>query len=169
MKNVVIGCGQITWKGVDADRTLADGVRSCFHNHVGSVIETREEIDRLYELVDHEVIFMGPDTGHLAWGGVDVVQFCRDYADVIRTVHIKDIDPDVLARARAGEWDYQTFSDAGIFTEPGRGMVDFPAVFDILDKAGFGGWLIVETDVTQQPSALVSAQMSRDYLKSLGM
>ena len=149
--------------------TLAEGVRSCFHNHVGSVIETREEIDRLYELVNHDVIFMGPDTGHLAWGGVDVVQFCRDYADVIRTVHIKDIDPDVLARGRAGEWDYQTFSDAGIFTELGRGMVDFPAVFDILDKAGFGGWLIVETDVTQQPSALVSAQMSRDYLKSLGM
>ena len=149
--------------------TLAQGVRSCFHNHVGSVIETREEIDRLYELVDHGVIFMGPDTGHLAWGGVDVVQFFRDYAGVILTADIKDIDGDVLAQGRAGEWDYGTFSEAGIFTELGQGMVDFPAVFEILEAASFGGWLIVETDVTQRPSALVSAQMSRDYLRSRGI
>ncbi len=149
--------------------TLAQGVRSCFHNHVGSVIETRSEIDRLWELVDSDAVFMGPDTGHLAWGGVDVVEFFGDYADAIFTAHIKDINPDVLAQGVAGEWDYGTFSDAGIFTELGLGMVDFPAVFDILEKAGFSGWLIVETDVTQQESALVSAQISRDYLKSLGM
>lgn len=149
--------------------TLAQGVRSCFHNHVGSVIETRAEIDRLFELVNREVVFMGPDTGHLAWGGVDVVEFFRDYADDILTAHIKDIDPAVLKKGVAAEWDYGTFSDAGIFTELGLGMVDFPAVFEILEQAGFGGWLIVETDVTQQASALVSAQMSRDYLKRLGM
>ncbi len=154
----------------EVGRITADaGVRSCFHNHVGSTIETREEIDRLFGLTDDDVIFMGPDTGHLAWAGVDVVQFCRDYADAIKTMHIKDIDPVVLREGQAKEWDYGTFSDAGVFTELGLGFVDFPAVFDILDKAGFEGWLIVETDVTQQPTALRSAQISRDYLKSLGM
>jgi inosose dehydratase len=51
----------------------------------------------------------------------------------------------------------------------GRGFVDFPAVFAILDQANFGGWLIVETDVTQQPTALESAQISRDYLRGLGL
>lgn len=149
--------------------TLAQGVRSCFHNHVGSVIETREEIDRLWELVNRDAVFMGPDTGHLAWAGVDVVEFFRDYADVIYTAHIKDINPAVLKEGVAAEWDYGQFSDAGIFTELGLGMVDFPAVFGILEQAGFSGWLIVETDVTQQRSALVSAQMSREYLKKLGM
>jgi inosose dehydratase len=149
--------------------TLAEGVHSCFHNHVGTVIETREEIDRLFALVDRASVFMGPDTGHLAWGGADVVQFCRDYAASIKTMHIKDIDPDVLHRGRAGEWDYGTFSQQGIFTELGRGFVDFPAVFHILEEAGFTGWLIVETDVTQQPSALRSAQISRDYLRTLGL
>ncbi len=149
--------------------TLSQGVRSCFHNHVGSVIETREEIDRLYEMVDPDLSFMGPDTGHLVWGGVDVVQFFSDYADRILTAHIKDIDPAVLKQGVAAEWDYATFSDAGIFTELGQGMVDFPTLFSILDQAGFGGWLIVETDVTQQSSAQISAQMSRDYLMNLGM
>jgi len=149
--------------------TLSHGVRSCFHNHVGSVIETRAEVDRLFGMVNRDAVFMGPDTGHLAWAGVDVVSFFRDYADSILTAHIKDIDGEVLARGVPAEWDYATFSDAGIFTELGLGIVDFPALFDILDHAGFSGWLIVETDVTQQESALVSAQMSRDYLRSLGM
>jgi inosose dehydratase len=149
--------------------TLESGVRSCFHNHVGSVIETRDEIDRLFTLIDPALVFMGPDTGHLAWAGADVFDFCQSYADRILTMHIKDIDPHVLAEGQQAEWDYRTFSDRGIFTELGRGFVDFPAVFAILDQANFGGWLIVETDVTQQPTALESAQISRDYLRGLGL
>jgi inosose dehydratase len=148
--------------------TLAKGVRSCFHNHVGSTIETREEIDRLFSLVDRSLVFQGPDIGHLAWAGVDPVAFCRDYADDIKTMHIKDIDPEVLARGVAAEWDYGTFSDNGIFIELGEGMVDFPAIFRILEGADYDGWIIVETDVTQKPSALESATISREYLKSIG-
>jgi len=148
---------------------MRQGVRACFHNHVGSVIETRAEIDRLWDMLDHNVVFMGPDTGHLAWAGVDVVQFCRDYAESIKTMHLKDIDPQVLAEGREKRWDYRTFSDHGIFTELGQGFVDFPAVVRILDGVGFQGWLIAETDVTQQPTPLQSAQISREYLTRIGL
>ncbi len=149
--------------------TLAQGVKSCFHNHVGSTIETREEIDRLFALVDRDVVFMGPDTGHLAWAGADVVQFCRDYADSIKTMHVKDIDLRVLAEGVPAQWDYGTFSAKGIWTELGQGGVDFPTVFQILKGANFSGWIIVETDVTQLPTALESALVSRKYLHSLGL
>ena len=148
--------------------TLAQGVRSCFHNHVGRTIETREEIDRLFSLVDRSLVFQGPDIGHLAWAGVDPVAFCRDYADSIKTMHVKDIDPGVLARGVAESWDYGTFSDNGIFVELGEGMVDFPGIFRILEGVGYEGWVIVETDVTQKPTALESATISRNYLKSIG-
>jgi len=148
--------------------TLERGVKSCFHNHVGSVIETRDEIDRLLELADPDVIFLGPDTGHLEWGGADSVQFFRDYAERIQTVHVKDVNRAVLAEGVAAEWDYRTFSEQGIWTELGRGFIDFPTLFDILHDAGFSGWIIVETDVTQLPTALESAQVSREYLRGLG-
>jgi inosose dehydratase len=118
--------------------------------------------------VDRSLVFQGPDIGHLAWAGVDPVAFCRDYADDIKTMHVKDIDPDVLARGVAAEWDYGTFSDNGIFIELGEGMVDFPAIFGILEDVGYDGWIIVETDVTQKPTALESATISRKYLKSIG-
>lgn len=151
------------------EATLREGVHACFHNHVGSFIETREEIDRLFALVDRELVFQGPDLGHLAWAGADVVQFCRDYADRIKTLHIKDINPAVRAEGVAQGWDYKTFSDRGIFSELGEGLVDFPAVFDVLARAGFRGWVVVETDVTQKPTALESATISRNYLKSIGV
>ncbi len=149
--------------------TLEHGVRSCFHNHVGSVIETREEIDRLLALVDPALVFLGPDTGHLAWAGADPVAFCRDYASQIKTIHVKDVDLAVRDRGRALEWDYGTFTANGIFAELGEGGVDFPAIFAILREAGFAGWVIAETDVTQKPTALESATISRAYLRSIGL
>lgn len=149
--------------------TLEEGVRSCFHNHVGCLVETQEEIDRLFSAVDRDLVFQGPDLGHLAWAGGDVLQFCRDYADSIKTLHIKDINPEVLRTGVEQEWDYDTFSDNGIFTELGEGFIDYAAVFDILKEAGFEGWAVVETDVTQKATALESAIVSRSYLRSIGI
>jgi inosose dehydratase len=75
----------------------------------------------------------------------------------------------VRDRGRAQEWDYSAFTDNGIFAELGEGSVDFPAIFAILRDAGFAGWVIAETDVTQKSTALESATISRTYLRSLGM
>jgi inosose dehydratase len=149
--------------------TLAEGVKSCFHNHVGSFVETREEIDKLFGLVDRNLVFQGPDIGHLAWAGVDPVQFCKDYAASCKSVHIKNIDPQVLERGVAAGWAYGQFSDAGIFAELGEGMVDFPAIFSILREANYEGWIVVETDRTTKATALESAVISRRYLRSIGV
>ena len=147
---------------------LEYGVRICFHNHVGTVIETRAEVDRLLALTDPKLVFLGFDTGHLAWAGADPVACCRDYASRIKTLHLKDIDAAVRDRGHDQAWDYGTFSDNGIFVELGEGCVDFPAILKLLGDAGFAGWLIVETDVTQKPTALESITVSRQYRRQLG-
>jgi inosose dehydratase len=149
--------------------TLREGVRSCFHNHVGSVIESGDEIERLLALADPAVVFLGPDTGHLAWAGVEPVAFCRRHLARIKTLHVKDIDAAVLERGRAAGWDYDTFERNGIFAELGRGSVDLAALFELLRANGFAGWAIAETDTTQLPSALESATISREYLRSLDL
>jgi len=149
--------------------TLAEGVHSCFHNHVGTVVETRAEVDRLLALTDPDLVFLGPDTGHLAWAGADPVAFCRDYAKRIKTLHLKDISACVRDQGRDAAWDYSTFNQQGIFVELGEGCVDFPAIFSILSAVDFSGWLIVETDVTQKPTPLESVTVSRAYLRSLGL
>lgn len=152
-----------------AELTLREDVTCCFHNHVGTPIETRAETDRLIALLDPALVALGPDTGHLAWAGADPVAFCRDYAPRIRTLHLKDIDESVASRGRAAAWDYRTFTANGVFTELGQGGVDFLAILAILREHDFTGWAIVETDVTQRPTALDSAEISRVYLRTLGL
>jgi inosose dehydratase len=149
--------------------TLAEDVKSCFHNHVGTVIETRAEVDHLLALTDPSLVFLGPDTGHLAWAGAEPVAFFSDYAERIKTAHLKDIDAAVRDRGHAAGWDYGSFTDAGVFVELGEGCVDFPALLAILRAAGFAGWLIAETDVTQKPTPYDSAAISREYLRGLGL
>jgi inosose dehydratase len=149
--------------------TLGEGVRSCFHNHVGTPIETRQEIDRLLALVDPDTLFVGPDTGHLAWAGADAVAFCRDYLDRIKTLHLKDIDGRVARHGRDEGWAYGVSVEHGLFAELGDGEVDFPAIVGLLRETDFAGWLIVETDVTQRATALESAEISRRYLRGLGV
>ncbi len=151
------------------EAALESGVRICFHNHVGSFIETRREIDDLWAQLDRTKVFQGPDIGHLAWAGVDTLQFVKDYAAEIKALHIKDIDRAVMDKGIAEAWHYMVFNNGGIFAELGEGFGPYPAIFEVLDAAGFNGWLIVETDKTTKESPLVSATISRTYLKSLGI
>lgn len=148
--------------------TLEYGVRACFHNHVGTVIETQQELERLLELSDEDAVFLGIDVGHLAWGGADVIEVYRKYRDRILTMHIKDIVESVRETGAREGWDYDTFTRNGIFTEVGTGSIDFEALKELLAEADFGGWLIVETDVTALPSARDSARVSREYLRTIG-
>lgn len=149
--------------------TLGEGVRTCFHNHVGTVIETEEEVERLLARADPALVFLGPDTGHLAWGGADAAAFCRRHVDRIASVHLKDIDEGVRRRGAGAGWDYGAFVEAGIFRELGEGDVDLPGVLGALKGAGFSGWVIVETDATRLPSARESATVSRRHLREMGL
>ena len=141
-----------------------DGVRCCFRNQVGSMIETAQEIETLLLRTDPARVYYGPDTGHLAWAGVDPVEFCRRHAERIQAIYLKDISPEVLRQGQARGWDYDRFVRSGLFVELGTGCVDFPGVLEVLEAAGFAGWAILEPDATPASSAPQSAAASREYL-----
>lgn len=147
---------------------LQEGVRACFHTHVGTFVETEDEVERLLDAVDPELLFVGPDSGHLAWAGIDVNEFVRRHANRVTSVHLKDINLEVRDRGRAEGWTYGDFEKAGLWNELGQGDLDFPGLFQILENASYSGWITVETDVTQQPTPADSARISRKYLSGLG-
>jgi inosose dehydratase len=155
--------------GAFAEATLAEGVTSCFHNHVGTVIETAAELARMLDHVPTDALALGLDTGHIAWAGDDAVAVCEQYTDRIATLHLKDVNETIRKQGVAGDWGYNQFAEAGVFAELGEGVVDFPAILRPMLESGFDGWLIVETDITLKPTALESAQISRDYLESIGL
>ena len=147
----------------------AQGVRACYHNHAGSYIETRDEFDKLLGLTDPELLYVGLDTGHLAYGGGDVIDFTRTYAGRIKALHLKDVYSKVLAEAREKKWSYHEAQDHGLWAELGEGSIDFRPFFDELRRAGYEGWAIVEIDQTTKATPRASIEACYRYLKSLGV
>ncbi len=141
------------------------GLRMAFHHHMGTVVQSAEDVHRLMEHTGVEVGLL-LDTGHLTFAGADPVRIAADYAARITHVHCKDIRADVLARVRAEDWSFLNAVLAGTFTVPGDGCVDYAAVFPPLAKAGYAGWLVVEAE--QDPAKahpLTYARMGFEYLK----
>jgi inosose dehydratase len=147
----------------------ATGVRCVFHHHCGGFVETPMEVEKLLALTDPTLVGLCFDTGHYTFGGGNAIDGVRKHASRIWHFHLKDHEPKVAAQARQNEWDYFDSVRNGIFCELGKGNVDFPAVLEELEKAGYDGWGVVEQDVLAgMGSPKESAERNRAYLNRLG-
>ena len=128
---------------------LADeGLTLCYHHHMGTIVETREDIARFMDGCGAPVNLL-LDTGHATWGGSDPAELARSYKSRITHVHAKDVRPAIIARAKAGNWSFLDSilgkgKDLGTYTVPGDGAIDYVAVFRELK--GYSGWVIVEAE-----------------------
>ena len=146
------------------------GLRCVVHPHAAGFIETPEEIARLLDLTDPQLVGLCFDTGHYRFGGGDPVAGLRRHRARIWHVHFKDCSPAVHQRSRSENWDYFTSLKQGIFCELGKGDVDFPAVANELRQTNYNGWIVVEQDVLPGMGAPKRyAQHNREYLRTLGL
>ena len=116
------------------------------HHHMGTGVQTAEEIDKLMEITDPELVYLLFDTGHLSFSGEDVVGVLKKYVNRIKHVHLKDIRKNVIEDAKTKGYSFLDAVRAGSFTVPGDGDFGFTPVFDILDEAGYEGWVVVEAE-----------------------
>lgn len=129
----------------------AEGVTAALHPHVGGWVETEHELRTVLDRLDRDLLAFGPDTGHMAWAGMDVPAVLRDYADRIAGVHLKDTFAAGIARAKADDLDYAAATETGrIWAEPGLGDVDLAACVAAL-PAAFAGDVMIEVDVPSLP------------------
>jgi inosose dehydratase len=171
------GLGESGWttlaSGVDriaAAVKNATGLRTVFHHHCATFVESPAEIDELMTRTDASLVGLCLDTGHCAFGGGNPLETLDRWRERIWHVHVKDCDPAIRQRAAAEEWDYPTSVRHGVFCELGKGEVDFPGVLRRLRNAGYHGWLVVEQDVLPSMGTPAdSAARNRSYLHSLGV
>jgi len=142
--------------GAIAEVLTAEGVRPLLHPHVSGWIETEYETERALESIPPGVLGFGPDTGHLAWAGMDPAVMIARHAERVGALHLKDIKASAFDRV-AGDYATRTGSRA-IWTEPGTGVIDFDEVFAAL-PADFEGEFVIEVDVpTSSPRESLAAQ-----------
>jgi inosose dehydratase len=112
---------------------------------MGTVVETAAEIDRLMAVTGPAVGLL-LDTGHLTYAGGDVLAVARRHAARLAHVHMKDVRPAMLTRARARDLSFLDAVVDGVFTVPGDGGVDYPPLLAALDAGDYAGWLVVEAE-----------------------
>jgi inosose dehydratase len=145
------------------------GLRTVFHHHIGTWVETPEETATFLSLTDPSVVGLCFDTGHYRFGGGNPVEGLHRHADRVWHVHFKDHDPRIAEQSRRNQWDAIQSVAHGVFCELGHGDVDFPAVIQELKDIGYDGWIVVEQDVLPgMGTPKESAQRNRDYLRSIG-
>lgn len=150
-----------------ARRLRARGLRLAYHRHMGTVIETVAEIDRLTASTGPEVGLL-LDTGHLTFAGGDPAAVARRHADRVVHVHCKDVRAPALDAARRRDASFLDAVLDGVFTVPGDGCVDYAAVLAPLAAAGYLGWLVVEAE--QDPAKahpLTCARLGHANLSAL--
>lgn len=136
------------------------------HHHMGTGVQTADEIDRLMEMTDENLVFLLFDTGHLAFAGEDAVAVLKKYVHRTKHVHLKSIRKDVIAESKAKGYSFLDCVRAGAFTVPGDGDFDFRPVFDILSDADYEGWVVVEAE--QDPAKanpFEYALLARKYIR----
>ena len=143
------------------------GFKLCFHHHMGTVVQTAEETDRMMANTDPNYVFLCYDTGHFTFAGEDPLAMLRKYVNRVGHVHLKDMRLSVVEQARKENWSFLQAVRNGAFTVPGDGDVDFDPVFQVLSEAGYEGWLLVEAE--QDPAKadpLEYAQKARAYIRA---
>lgn len=149
------------------------GLRTAFHHHCATYVETPAEIDALMRRTSSEVLGLCLDTGHATYGGGNPVELLDEYGDRVWLVHFKDCSPVVAEQARTEHWDYVTAIRHGLFCELGRGQVDFRAIIERLRSRHYDGWIVVEQDVLPSKEAsgtpAASAERNRQFLRRLGL
>lgn len=148
----------------------ATGLRTVFHHHIGTWIETPEETAQLLELTDSTLLGLCFDTGHYRFGGGEPLAGLRQHAGRIWHVHFKDCDDAIVERSRREGWDALRSVEHGVFCELGRGAVPFRAILAELGEQGYDGWIVVEQDVLPgMGRPRESAARNRQFLRGLGL
>jgi inosose dehydratase len=163
--------GNVTRVAREAERISADfGLDLVFHPHVATFIETPEETDRFFDAVSATRMGLCLDTGHCHYGGCDPAAIAHRYKNLLRYIHIKDIDAAVLDESNRKQLNFDQAIEAGVFSQIGEGCIDFGSFFRTLQEDGYSGWCVVEQDIKFGVSAVApkeSMKASLQYLEAL--
>jgi len=148
-----------------AEVAARQGIRTTLHPHVGTMVETAPEVERLLATSDVPLCL---DTGHLLIGGADPLGLARAHADRIGHVHLKDVDAHLADRVRRGELTYLAAVRSGLYRPLGDGDVPIGDIVSTLEFAGYLGWYVLEQDTALETGDEPErARPRRDTARSL--
>jgi inosose dehydratase len=145
------------------------GMKSSFHPHAATFIETFSETEKLMNLLDPDLVGVCLDVGHWIVGGGDPIEAIQHFGERITHVHIKDVSGEVLAKLASGHiasMEDSVMKDK-LFVPAGTGILDLHGVMRALGALNFTGWLMSEQDSAWEPAEAASGISYSNILAGL--
>ncbi len=124
------------------------GMKVSLHHHMGTGVQTPEEVDKFMEITDENVYLLF-DSGHMYYSEgtqSSVENVLNKYIDRIAHVHLKDVRENILGEVKENNLSFLTGVKKGAFTIPGDGIINFDPIFKTLKDADYTGWMVVEAE-----------------------
>ena len=146
------------------------GLRVQYHPHADTHVDTHENVERFLHETDPALVSLCLDTGHIAYCGGDNLRLIRDYPERIGYVHLKQIDPDVVAKVHAEGIGFGEAVRMGAMCEPPLGVPELPPILEAIAGLDAEVFAIVEQDMYPCPpdQPLPIATRTLAYLRSCG-
>ena len=128
-----------------ADYCLDKGVPLSFHHHMGTVVETQNEIEQLMDNT-RESVGLLLETGHLLFANGDYEKIISAFGNRINHVHAKDIRENILKKVDKTKDSFLDCVLNGIFTVPGDGCINYRKFIKRLKDIKYSGWIVVEAE-----------------------
>ncbi|MFF3493460.1 sugar phosphate isomerase/epimerase family protein [Streptomyces sp. NPDC002795] len=147
------------------------GLKLVFHPHADTHVDTEENVTRLLDATDPDLVSLCLDTGHYAYCGGDSVKLIETYGERIGYLHLKQVDPAVLAEVHAQGTPFGPAVAQGVMVEPPRGVPELEPVLTAAGKLDIDLFAIVEQDMypCEPDRPLPIAHRTRRYLRSCGV
>jgi inosose dehydratase len=123
------------------------GMRFAFDPHAESHVETDGQVRRFLADTDPERVGLCLDTGHVAYARGDAPRLIREHADRVWYLHLKAVDPAVLAQVRAERLSFAAAVQRDVMCEPDLGVPALDDLTDGLRQLPAGTFVIVEQDL----------------------
>ncbi|MEW2414999.1 sugar phosphate isomerase/epimerase [Streptomyces sp. NPDC046866] len=146
------------------------GLRIVVHPHADTHIDTPENVARFLDATDPELVSLCLDTGHYAYCGGDSVEAVETFGERIGYLHLKQVDPRILAEVVAQQVPFGPAVARGVMCEPPAGVPALEPVLAAAQRLGVDLFAIVEQDMYPCPPdrPLPIARRTRAYLRSCG-
>ncbi|PCF51523.1 myo-inosose-2 dehydratase [Staphylococcus delphini] len=145
-----------------------NGMKIVYHHHMGTGVQTTEEIKKLMDATDPKLVSLLYDTGHLHFSGEDIVDIFNLYTDRIHHIHFKDIRSTIVEHVKKENLSFLEAVKQGAFTVPGDGDIDFKPILEMIYESDYSGWIVVEAE--QDPAVanpFVYAKKAKEYINAI--
>ena len=130
-----------------AQYLAGEGITAVYHPHMGTIIQTPEDIDALMAATGPATKLLF-DTGHCYFGGGDPLEVLKRHASRVGHFHAKNVRKSVVDKVRSENLSFLQSVVEGVFTVPGDqdGAIDFAPLLQVLADNGYDGWLVIEAE-----------------------